>query len=401
MPGNFEGYFWDHTVLQFCQKYPVVKQCLVTLGAIYEERERSSGSLGMVSVVQPLGVHALQQYNKAIRHLVNHLSSVQIDTRVALVSCLLFVWIEVLQEKLPSAFRHLNSGLKILKDIGPAEVIERPTDSEGIYASLDRSFTRLRVQSVISGTYKADLIPTRASARFPTIPDVFSNMYEARNCLDREMTYLFEYVRSQPDITIADAMEAGAFDEMLLTVDELRNHVDRFKQWKTALDQMIADQSTKIKDSQSPDILYLQLYQTVVPVVIKTLFPSSEMFFDDMNQQFERIVSLSESLILSSKSTSPQLLSFDEGVIPPLMIIAQKCPDIQLRRKAIDLLKQAPEQEGMWRRDNVIKFCEWKLMELENGLAVLPDYGHSQIGVQDSQFSIKVWKSSKIQSPQI
>ena len=172
-------------------------------------------------------------------------------------------------------------------------------------------------------------------------------------------------------------MERGAFDETLLTVDELRNHVDRFKQWKIALDLMIADQSTKIKDSQSPDILYLQLYQTVVPVVIKTLFPSSEMFFDDMSQQFERIISLSESLILSSKSTSPKLLSFDEGVIPPLMIIAQKCPDIQLRRKAIALLKQAPEQEGMWRRDNVIKFCEWKLMELGNGLPVLPDYEHS------------------------
>jgi hypothetical protein len=97
------------------------------------------------------------------------------------------------------------------------------------------------------------------------------------------------------------------------------------------------------------------------------------MFFDDMNKQFERIISLSESLVLSSKSTSPKLLSFDEGVIPPLMIIAQKCPDIRLRRKAIAVLKQAPEQEGMWRRDNVIKFCEWKLMELENGLAVIPE----------------------------
>jgi hypothetical protein len=27
----------------------------------------------------------------------------------------------------------------------------------------------------------------------------------------------------------------------------------------------------------------------------------------------------------------------------------------------------------MWQRDNVIKFCEWKLMELENGLAVIPE----------------------------
>jgi hypothetical protein len=38
------------------------------------------------------------------------------------------------------------------------------------------------------------------------------------------MNYLFEYVRSQPDITIADAMEAEAFNETLLTVDELRNY---------------------------------------------------------------------------------------------------------------------------------------------------------------------------------
>jgi hypothetical protein len=27
----------------------------------------------------------------------------------------------------------------------------------------------------------------------------------------------------------------------------------------------------------------------------------------------------------------------------------------------------------MWQRDNVIKFCEWKLMGLENGLVVIPE----------------------------
>jgi hypothetical protein len=57
-----------------------------------------------------------------------------------------------------------------------------------------------------------------------------------------------ELVGKQPQISVADAMKAEAFNETHLAFDEIRNHVERFKQWKSAINRMFANKLIKMKD---------------------------------------------------------------------------------------------------------------------------------------------------------
>ncbi|KAK0111534.1 hypothetical protein ONS95_001888 [Cadophora gregata] len=110
-PGNFEPHFWENVVLQFSHRYTAVKQSLVALSAIYEEygRNQSSENPGAVQYSDL----TIQRYNKAVRELVKYLATGEQNTTVALISCLIFVWIEFLQGDLSTGIRHLESGLKI------------------------------------------------------------------------------------------------------------------------------------------------------------------------------------------------------------------------------------------------------------------------------------------------
>ena len=92
-----------------------------------------------------------------------------------------------------------------------------------------------------------------------------------------------------------------------------------------------------------------------------------EMSFAEHIPGFEQILVLSEKLLNKFRFESPPPFFFDMGIISPLFFILLKCRFLQLRLKALELLRLAPEQEGIWFRDIVLKFCEWKTSMEEAG----------------------------------
>jgi len=91
------------------------------------------------------------------------------------------------------------------------------------------------------------------------------------------------------------------------------------------------------------------------------------MAFDEYTADFEKILVISEELISHPMSSMPPILSFDIAVIPPLFFLVLICRVLRLRREAIELLKLAPKQEGIWRRRSIVKYSEWKAMMEEAG----------------------------------
>ncbi|KAE8449056.1 hypothetical protein EG329_008644 [Mollisiaceae sp. DMI_Dod_QoI] len=362
MPGNFEPYFWDRIVLQFSHRYPTILQSLIALSAIYEEHERGSRDPMRASSELMYDDYALQQYNKAVKDLLEYLASDEQDPRVALTACLIFVWIEFLQHNLNSGFQHLNCGLKILRDV---RIVTSPQhnawiqdrDAEDILGSLDRSFTRLRIQAAVHGSQGSDFTTstTRELETLEPIPLSFSNIFESRNALDNELNAIFGYIRRLREIGYYSSVD------MLMFTNIQRGHIERLQQWQIATKAMVSDIESKRDQSQTSGILYLQLYYTLVTIIWKTMFAGSEMVFDDYTTDFETIITICSSLISDPKSTAAPILSFDMGIIPPLFFLCVKCRVLLIRKQGITLLKRAPEREGMWHRDSIVHYCEWKV----------------------------------------
>ncbi|RFU28897.1 hypothetical protein B7463_g7451, partial [Scytalidium lignicola] len=367
MSGNFEPSFWDHIALQLSHRYPTILRALTALGAFYEEYER--GRLDLISSTSDIRVsckeYALQQYNKAVKGLLKYIASEESDPRVVLTSCLIFVWIELLQNNLNSGFQHLNSGLKILRDLQLSrlggKVRTRDRDTEDILGSLNRSFIRLRIQAAVHGSAERDFTTstTQELEILESIPPSFANIIECRNVLDKELNAIFGYIRRIREIEYYSSVD------MLMFTNMQRSHLERLQQWQTASKALVTALELKKDQSQTSRILYLQLYYTFVNIIWKTMFAGSEMVFDAYTADFETMITIASSLINSRKVSIQPILSLDMGIIPPLFFLCLKCRVLRIRNQALALLKRAPEQEGMWHRSSVIKYCEWKIMTEE------------------------------------
>jgi hypothetical protein len=87
-------------MLQFSHNYPTVQQAILALCVIYDGNHRDIQSPMKSSTVTIQNPQALHQYHLAVSHLIEYLSSSHQDSRATLLSCLVFVWIEFLQNNL-------------------------------------------------------------------------------------------------------------------------------------------------------------------------------------------------------------------------------------------------------------------------------------------------------------
>ncbi|KAE9363000.1 hypothetical protein N431DRAFT_550764 [Stipitochalara longipes BDJ] len=376
IPGHFEPHFWNQIVLRFGHSYPAVQHALVALDAIYDGNDRDLRSPVKNATISMRNSYVLHQYDIALRHLIEYLSSTQQDARATLLSCLVFVWVEILQNNLESAFKHLESGLKILRQIKEAtpvpfsEGMITTHGEEDVCEVLSRSFIRLSSQAATHGTYNE--VPEIATISattldgLPPIPYSFSSIFESRSFLDNELNFVFSYIRTLRDKDHYASIEMLAIDRFRKT------HLERVRQWHLATMSMARTVSAERDPFQTWAISYLELYHILLRIMLKTLF-GGEMAFDKYNYDFERMIAYAEAAINKPAAESPPVLSFDINIIPPLFFLALKCRVLRLRRQAVALLRLAPEREGMWRRDSVIKVCEWKIMLEEQGRGCLAE----------------------------
>ncbi|KAH9207646.1 hypothetical protein DL95DRAFT_527798 [Leptodontidium sp. 2 PMI_412] len=365
-PGNFEPYFWERIVLQLSHKFPPVKQSLLALSAIYEDHERNLDQ--KQSSVARYSAVAIQQYSKAVRELATYLNAGEQDTTVALISCLIFVWIEFLQGDLETGIRHLKSGLRIISGHNLSQSEPHSQEVKDINASLDRSFARLQIQAEIHGGFPVDfpkLSRTTAKHSAP-VPTSFTNIFDAREWLDSELIESFKFLHRLQ--TLTHGVET---DYVAVEAARLR-HLERLDAWSEATQRMTIESVPVEGHLYSSGVLYLQLYYTAVSVIFKTITKTSEMEYDKYLSDFQRVYDISKSLLDSAKSGAP-MLSFDMCIIPPLFFLVLKCRDLTLRRKATALLELAPYREGMWRRDDVLHWCKWKTDMEEQGRGDVPD----------------------------
>lgn len=267
-----------------------------------------------------------------------------------------------------TGIRHLESGLKILLGHNSSDPKPDSQEIKDINASLDRSFTRLRIQAEIhGGSFPADnpAATKTSTAHSASPPKAFFNIYDAREWLDKELTSAFKLLHGLQTLDLSSEADCYAIESTRL------QHIQRLDAWSEATERMTAESVPVEGHAYSSGVLYLQLYYTTVSIILKTITKTSEMEYDNYLAEFERIYTICHKLLLGTIS-GPPVLSFDMCIIPPLFFLVLKCRDYQLRKNAIKLLESAPHQEGMWRRDDVLAWSKWKFATEEHGRGDIP-----------------------------
>jgi hypothetical protein len=201
------------------------------------------------------------------------------------------------------------------------------------------------------------------------IPPTFSSLNEARNTLEYLWTSIARNTRGLPQ-------ELSQYNELPLLMPSvnilMHSLIEKTKQWSRAFDSYLRRNSTTLDETAQLAIHTLRM-QCIISSVYLNLDYSQvlfdEMVWDKYEREFELMLTHATfaSKILTKLSGPDKAFSkfsVDTGILYPLCIIANRCRDSALRRKAIALIESSPRQEGIL-PPSVTAMLAKRTMELE------------------------------------
>ncbi|KAF4953222.1 hypothetical protein FGADI_6197 [Fusarium gaditjirri] len=295
----FPDEFWGITILQVAQSEPSISHALLSFSAYHEAYTN-----GVPGNNIPF---ALKHYNLSIQELrASHRSL----SHVHLVSCLVFICIEILQGHTGTAVRLFKDGFRMMSQFYQLvdEQRSQATELSDIRDHMRTLFTRLALQVA--------LLAERTSSALVVL---FSKWSQA---LDR-------FIISRGKATFTPSEQKS-----LALIDLHRRYFNIVLPWENKHNQQY--------------VLSLDRY-------------TSE--FEELVNCASRVLSLEET---EPKSQAAPVFHLEIGAVPVLFMTVAWCRDPVIRRRAISLLMSNQAQEGIWSSLLTGRVAR-RLMEAEEG----------------------------------
>lgn len=324
--------------MQFCRLEPVVWDAIISLSALYERppvHETPPEQL----INDPAAVkhcyhhEALVWYSRSLSRLQQRINQGMADLTVALISCVLFIAIELLQGNRKAAQALYKQGAQMM-----VSALSAPTPT---IAALEPIFRRIGTWVLIMNGVSDDECWDLNMA----VPDEsFVSIDEARNVLCGIVTEMKAlnvdckaYLRLTGDSRLHKAPELATRQQRLKS---------RLSQWYRLFTCLEPVQDTSIDGATA---LLLMTY-TGVLIESEAGINPDQSIYDSYEHEFARIVNWAPIAVAwtrSSDGKQPPLI-FEMGVFLPLFITGFKCPIPQLRRRAIQYLRESPPAQGFF-----------------------------------------------------
>ncbi|KAJ9292697.1 transcriptional regulator family: Fungal Specific TF [Paecilomyces variotii] len=368
--GFFASEFWGRVLPQLSFREPAVRHAIIAVSATHEQRILAAASSvqqsSTVSQTQRNERFVLEQYNKAIYHLVAHSSS-PTGGRVepTLITCCLFIFLEIIRGNFSQALNHVEAGLNIITDLKRRGILDA-VDKE-----LVELFVRLNIQKSLFGRPLITLnAPKPIQDSSSCCRASFSTIPEARVLLDSLTERALKFIRltkSGQDCSMTTTELLGEQAHITTALDD----------WSRQFENL-TKKSKRTKQSDSRGPLILKMQYLVARIWLKTCLSPDEMVFDNHISDFEEIISNASTFMneatnsQNKKDESYDTFCGDMGIIPPLYYTAVKCREPILRRKAIDLISNYNRREGMWDGIMYAKVAEFVVAREEEKQGSLP-----------------------------
>lgn len=370
LSGDFDGGFWRVLVLQICQSEPAVKHAVLAVSSFHEAMTTPYMD------AEDRHSFALSQYNKAIAYLLDQMQNVEAKPLVPLLTCVLFVCIELMQNKDKESLLHLEQGRQILSQLGRKSP-SRYSEIDIIRQHLVPMYTRLSLTSWLIG---CDPVAIPQQLKMLTeIPMMFDSITEVRYALYDFMDECLRFYKRTHEAKFDDIPE-----ESLLAFEKEQDYLlAKHAKFNVAFSMY---QATRARDAPPGAIALIQIHLHTTYIWVSTALAHGEAAFDSYASTFSSIIPLAASFLdvvsnpanredQSGKlspghgSADPRHLSsmftFEMHVIAPLYYVATKCRHPMIRRAALDLLRRHPtRQENLWRA-NIMAAIADHTIELE------------------------------------
>lgn len=352
--GFLNSKFWSQTILQHSYHEPAVRQALVALSSLHLDFATSDASVVRATALEPL-----KQHGKAMRMLNRRLVAGGSDAvKAALLCCVLFFCFESGVGNSSAALQHLGQGLGLLSSNLVHSTVEDMDSITDVLARLDLQATmfddeRLPVLMLVSAEER----------RHGMIKDVdvpYVTLEEAQKSLDRLQNWLMHLI-----VGTAKYRMTPAADIPLHFRQERDRLIQEYDAWLHKFSP-IADKPDQAEHLCG--VHTLLLHHRLLHMVLSSRLPDDDTVFTaSPNPAAEEVLNYAESILnhhrkrtaTAETAKNPRRsLASDTGIIAPLTMVAVKCADDAIHKKAMRLLEMSQRQEGLYDAKTMIHIVQ-------------------------------------------
>ncbi|KAM3554556.1 hypothetical protein MY1884_006069 [Beauveria asiatica] len=354
----FPDDFWTSYVLKIANTETSIWHSLIALSSYHELFSEQRMPHQQVE-----DRFALHQYNSSIQQVLSMAKSSQ-SAHIQLASCILFICVETLRGQIVQVVRLVTLGYRILQAEDALDKTFRPpapdaSDRRKLFA-LARNFLSQvlindldpDVNAIAANIIESGHGPGPRGYRFNTTTDAQS---------------VFSSIRLHFDKYEEGAIEIARFNLAAWTLA-----FDAFK--RTMPDHLVTP-------SERRTIALLELRRLYFAAELSVNIvrgPVDPMLWDAHRETFVKILALADIALASDDDddddeggASQPHFHMNSGPVPVLYGLVQKCRDLDLRLRAIQLLASQNRQEGIW-SSRVVLGAVLRLVALEQQGLVNP-----------------------------
>ncbi|KAL6230660.1 hypothetical protein BDW75DRAFT_244619 [Aspergillus navahoensis] len=358
----FGSRFWSSLVLQLSLSEPAVLHASIALTSAYDSFAPAQIREDVATVAPT--PFLLRQYNCAIRALLGNAAlESTASLRVATVSCIFFICLEILRGDLSAMEVHFAAGIKLLHQLQQQEhklatttdlVLVRH-DPERFDDHLVDVFARLNLQFLMLGhgsQQKEAFVPSFQYGRASHLPRRFSTVDEARQSLNPLLLSIIHVIKQVERLSLTTNAHPPPPNAVML--EKQKGLQAAMEDWIASHDTSIQSTLVSITRQEKLGLLMLRTYADVAAILLSVCFSVKETAYDahlpvfkSILQRYSDIHSTDYPLAFDTRETDPTFM-IDTGLFPPLYFTALKCRDHPTRHQALSMLRQYAHMEGPW-----------------------------------------------------
>lgn len=371
--GTFEGNFWSVDVLQACEMHPASWYSALAIAAMQIRKQGTSSSDGSQASEEKYDHLALKHYNKAIGHLVRATQQTSPsfeDQALILMATVLLLGFASLRGQFNEAKFFAGHALRLFTKWNFRE-------AAGIWKASGRSsaisvtalvvlLDNLRIQ--YSWVARAEA-PIDIGGTTITLPSktCFTSMSEAYYELQSLQTGLLEVVHAHARSS-SSANLSAFWNTRRAWLYKLSDWKDKFLQIRRLCPQEL--------ENPRPELV-LQMGLISLQLVSQLHRVTDELSWDQFTSKFSRIVDIADQLLDAERALndteepSSPVFCFAPSPLGILYMAASNCRDYDIRRRAVSLLKDWQQRDGMLDSGLLASLAEAKIRIEESGAEVV------------------------------
>ena len=386
LPGLSMCAFWETIIFQVSLSELSVLHAVLSLSSLHEHGVRQEESYKAEMIPAAEDPFVLQQYCRAISCLRPRQAESEAFVQIMLITCVMFIYFDLLYGRFVTAQMHLKSGLSMLfeshKKFNAKDTARNTIDDEVIIA-----LTRLQFQiELFNQTHKHRLACWQHPKEVRT-PSSFHNVTQASRSLQEVLQEVLLLRQLSFNHSQACNREYEVHGDLVARQKHVKAVLARWLEVHQASETIVSTN----RDTTFGYLLLLA-YHTMAAIMLGTcLSPNDESVFDEYNDQFmimlRQLINMwyiRGSLDPLLRRPSPPICmarsGIDPGWIPLLYFMALKCRVHRIRLHAIKFLEISSHREGFW-DGKICLVVAHKVMQLE-------EQDHSKHGDVNDHFSL-------------